>query len=65
MIGSLWTRLRPAAMVVTLGLCFLASSPLTAMSQDPPAEAAAAAPADAPAAEAAAPAEKQRLLLKR
>ena len=46
MIGSLWTRLRPAAMVVTLGLCFLASSPLTAMSQDPPAEAAAAAPAE-------------------
>jgi Amt family ammonium transporter len=59
MIGSLWTRLRPAAMVVTLGLCFLASSPLTAMSQDPPAEAAAAAPAEAaaPASEAAAPAE--------
>lgn len=59
MIGSLWTRLRPAAMVVTLGLCFLASSPLTAMCQDPPADAAAAAPVEAaaPAAEAAAPAE--------
>jgi len=56
MIGSLWTRLRPAALMVSLGLCFLASVPNPGFSQDPPAEA--AAPAEAPAAAETAAAEE-------
>ncbi len=58
MIGSMWTRLRPAALMVSLGLCFLVSVPTPGFSQDPPAETVApaetAAPADAAAAEEAA-----------
>lgn len=55
MIGSLWTRLRPAALMVSLGLCFCLSASTTGFSQDPPAEAAEAA---APAETAEAPAEE-------
>ncbi len=42
MFGSLWTRLRPAALMVTLGLCFLASVPSTGFSQEPAVESVAA-----------------------
>ena len=61
MFGSLWTRLRPAALMVTLGLCFLASNPTTGFSQEPAVESVAAQsgaatpPVENPTAEAAAP----------
>ncbi len=55
MIGSVWTRLRPAALVVTLGLSFLMGSSSVAFSQDEtPAETVAPAAAEV-ASEAAEP----------
>ena len=62
MFGSLWTRLRPAALMVTLGLCFLASVPSTGFSQEPAVESVAAPsepatpPVESSTAEPAAPA---------
>jgi len=44
MIGSLWTLLRPSALMVTLGLCFFVSAPAIGLAQEASAEAVAAAP---------------------